>query len=273
MKAEEFDLIKNDLSKRVTDCETYLSNLHTTSDIANLTISQAIEVRDFCKSEYIDMTKIVMVDFYHIIGMGNLNAVQTNIFISLMRKYLSYRSLIQTINTCLTGFDNLPGIPVRSSFKLTTLAPGLELISGPAEGYLQQDTCEIADYHKAKAASEAVEMPPADGSFLSEFYLDKRATEAPKSETSNSIVYIDEKTISGSCNDLEALKLELINLGISSVFANTVIASLVKGCSEIQCAGIKWKAVGNTFVGTAKSDLAKSMFMRAYLSQKTKKSS
>lgn len=160
MKAEEFDLIRNDLSERVAGCERYLSGLHTMDDVSSLTISQAVEIRDFCKSEYVSMTKIAMVDFYPIIGMGNLTVVQTNAFISLMKKYLSYRSLIQTVNGSFAGLNDLPDIPVRSSFRLTTLAPGLELTSGPAEGRLEQDVCEVEDYRRAKSAEGIASAPP-----------------------------------------------------------------------------------------------------------------
>lgn len=261
MKAEGFDLIKNDLSKRVADCDRYLASIHTTDDISDLTISKAKELRDFCKSEYLDMTKIAMVDFYHIIGMGGLTVIQMNIFISLMKKYLSYRPLVQTICAYLTDFDNLPKIPVRTSFKLTTLASGLELTSGPEDGYLQNGICDIEDYHKAKAACDIKDIPSItdnNGTYVKKLADDKTA------ENTSSIIYSDEKTICGSLNDLAALRFELIASGISDAFVATIIASLTKGCSELQCAGIKWKVVGNTFVGTAKTDSAKSIFAKAY---------
>lgn len=247
MKAEEFDSIKNDLRKRIADCEKHLGGVRSTEDICRLTISEVVEIRKFCKSEYLDMTKIAMVDLYHVIGMGGMSAAQTNAFVSLMREYLSYRPLIQAFCSGSIGFDDLPKIPVRTSFRLTALAAGLELVSGPDDGCLMRDGADLDDYRKAIVAGES---KGADQRGCCDY-----------------LAYADEKTICGSLNDLGALRSELAASGVSDAFVNTIVASLAKGCPELQCAGVKWKVAGDTFVGTAKTDLAKSMFAKAYSKQ------
>ena len=247
MKAEEFDSIENDLRKRIAGCERHLGGVRSAEDICRLTVSEVVEIRRFCKSEYLDMTKIAMVDFYHVIGMGGMSAAQTNAFVSLMRKYLSYRPSIQAFCSGSIGFDDLPKIPVRTSFRLTALAAGLELSSGPDDGCPMRDDAGLDDYRKAVTAGES--------------------KGADRRGCGGSLAYADEKTICGSLNDLGALRSELAASGVSDAFVNTIVASLAKGCPELQCAGVRWKAVGDTFVGTAKTDLAKSMFAKAYSKQ------
>ena len=66
------------------------------------------------------MTEIAMVDSYHIIGMGNLSAVQSTQFTKLLNKYLSYRSDIKAISN-LGEISNLPKLPTISKFKLLQL--------------------------------------------------------------------------------------------------------------------------------------------------------
>lgn len=247
MKAEEFDSIENDLRERIADCERRLGGVRSAEDIRRLTVSEVVEIRKFCKSEYLDMTKIAMVDLYHVIGMGGMSAAQTNAFVSLMRKYLSYRPSIQAFCSSSIGFDDLPKIPVRTSFRLTALAAGLELASGPDDGCPMRDDAGLDDYRKAVAAGESKGAGPRG--------------------CGGSLAYADERTICGSLNDLGALRSELAASGVSDAFVNTIVASLAKGCPELQCAGVRWKVVGDTFVGTAKTDLARSMFAKAYSKQ------
>ena len=107
VKKEEFNLVIGALQKRLDNCEKYLGEIKTTEDLKDITIGQALELRDFCVAEVEKMTKIAMVDLYHIIGMGDLSVPQMMKFIFLMKAYLAYRPNIKSISKHL----NHPNIP------------------------------------------------------------------------------------------------------------------------------------------------------------------
>ena len=148
MKKEEFDLVIGALQERVDNCEKYLGEIKTTEDLKNITIGQALELRDFCVAEVEKMTKIAMVDLYHIIGMGDLSVPQMMKFIFLMKAYLSYRPNIKSISKGFDSMANLPKIPVKTKFKLLALCD-LTLTAGEDEEAFE-DNATIDEYTELK---------------------------------------------------------------------------------------------------------------------------
>lgn len=148
MKKEEFDLVISALQERLDNCEKYLGEIQTTEDLKNITIGQALELRDFCVAEVEKMTKIVMVDLYHIIGMGDLSVPQMMKFIFLMKAYLSYRPNIKSISKGFDSMTNLPKIPVKTKFKLLALCD-LTLTAGEDEEAFE-DNATIDEYTELK---------------------------------------------------------------------------------------------------------------------------
>ena len=148
MKKEEFDLVIGALQERVDNCEKYLGEIKTTEDLKNITIGQALELRDFCVAEVEKMTKIAMVDLYHIIGMGDLSVPQMMKFVFLMKAYLSYRPNIKSISKGFDSMTNLPKIPVKTKFKLLALCD-LTLTAGEDEEAFE-DNATIDDYTELK---------------------------------------------------------------------------------------------------------------------------
>ena len=144
MKKEEFDLVIGALQERLDNCEKYLGKIKTTEDLKNITIGQALELRDFCVAEVEKMTKIAMVDLYHIIGMGDLSVPQMMKFIFLMKAYLSYRPNIKSISKGFDSMTNLPKIPVKTKFKLLALCD-LTLTAGEDEEAFE-DNATVDDY-------------------------------------------------------------------------------------------------------------------------------
>ena len=120
MKKNTFETIKLNLETRINECKKYLDHILTTEDLKNITIKEAQDLKDWARKESAIMTEIVMVDFYHIIGMGELTVLQTNTFIKLIKEYMSYRSDLKTISTYLS-LDNLPNLPSNSEFTLKQL--------------------------------------------------------------------------------------------------------------------------------------------------------
>lgn len=148
MKKEEFDLVISALQERLDNCEKYLGEIKTTEDLKNITIGQALELRDFCVAEVEKMTKIAMVDLYHIIGMGDLSVPQMMKFVFMMKAYLAYRPNIKSISKGFDSMTNLPKIPVKTKFKLLALCD-LTLTAGEDEEAFE-DNATIDDYTELK---------------------------------------------------------------------------------------------------------------------------
>lgn len=148
MKKEEFDLVASSLQERLDNCEKYLGEIKTTEDLKNITIGQALELRDFCVAEVEKMTKIVMVDLYHIIGMGDLSVPQMMKFVFMMKAYLAYRPNIKSISRGFDSITELPKIPVKTKFKLLALCD-LTLTVGEGEEAFE-DNATIDEYNELK---------------------------------------------------------------------------------------------------------------------------
>ena len=151
MKKEEFDLVVSSLQERLDNCEKYLGKIKTTEDLKNITIGKALELRDFCVAEVEKMTKIVMVDLYHVIGMGDLSVPQMMKFVFLMKAYLAYRPNIKSISKGFDSMTNLPKIPVKTKFKLLALCD-LTLTAGEGEEAFE-DNATIDEYTELKKAN------------------------------------------------------------------------------------------------------------------------
>ena len=148
MKKEEFDLVINALQERLDNCKKYLGEIQTTEDLKNITIGQALELKDFCVAEVEKMTKIAMVDLYHIIGMGDLSVPQMMKFIFLMKAYLSYRPNIKSISKGFDSMTNLPKIPVKTKFKLLALCDLTLTVGEDEEAF--EDNATIDEYTELK---------------------------------------------------------------------------------------------------------------------------
>lgn len=148
MKKEEFDLVISALQERLDNCEKYLGEIQTTEDLKNITIKQALELKDFCVAEVEKMTKIAMVDLYHIIGMGDLSVPQMMKFIFLMKAYLAYRPNIKSISKGFDSMTNLPKIPVKTKFKLLALCDLTLTVGEDEEAF--EDNATVDEYTELK---------------------------------------------------------------------------------------------------------------------------
>ena len=148
MKKEEFDLVISALQERLDDCKKYLGEIQTTEDLKNITIKQALELKDFCVAEVEKMTKIAMVDLYHIIGMGDLSVSQMMKFIFLMKAYLAYRPNIKSISKGFDSMTNLPKIPVKTKFKLLALCDLTLTVGEDEEAF--EDNATVDEYTELK---------------------------------------------------------------------------------------------------------------------------
>ena len=150
MNKTEFQKIMEALDNRLRACSLQLHDLYSTEDLSKLSLARALELKSFCISELDIMTKIIMVDLYHIIGMGNLTPPQMMKFIYAIQKYQSYRPTIKALAKHLDSISELPKLPVDTQYKLQGL--------GDLTLYSSSSTCEVddasvEDYNKVKATS------------------------------------------------------------------------------------------------------------------------
>lgn len=152
MEKQLFEIIENNLKQRISQCEEKLDHILSTDDLYNITIKEFMELQSFCKQEQIDMTEILMVDLYHVLGMGKLTLQQRNTFLSLVNKYATYRSDMKCICT-MKEISDLAKLPSKSKFKLHKLGD-VTLESDPrGPGRILEvldESSEITDYREAK---------------------------------------------------------------------------------------------------------------------------
>ena len=121
MKKELFEEIIGSLEARRKLCFEHLGAVHTTDDLKELSLAKAAELKRFCIEESDIMTKICMVDLYHVIGMGNLTPPQMMKFTYTMQDYLSYRPAVKVLAQKLDSIESIPKLPVKTRFKLLEL--------------------------------------------------------------------------------------------------------------------------------------------------------
>ena len=147
MEKEQFQKIMSALDNRVALCKNKVGPIRDTESLKLLTIENAVDLKSFCVAEEEVMTRIAMVDLYHIIGMGKLTPPQMMKFTYTIQDYLQYRPTIKAIAKHLDSIFDLPKIPVETQYKLQGLGD-LILYSGVGEG--EVDEASIEDYNQLK---------------------------------------------------------------------------------------------------------------------------
>lgn len=142
MKNEDFEKLIKSLESKIIACDNLLGEISEDNPIENITVGKLKEIRQFSVEAYRTQTNILMIDTYHVIGMGNLNAVQLGIFTKLIREYSSYRPDLNALVRWNGSIDTLPKIPRRTKFKLLEL--GLELVSGRG-GQIEEEVIDLPE--------------------------------------------------------------------------------------------------------------------------------
>ena len=124
MKHSEYQIIVENLSKQIEQCETALSKYSLNArDISKMTIKDLNESILACRTALSEMDKFVKADLYHIIGMADLNAAQTSRIIKLTKELTSYRGDIKFVS----GQDTIL-IPKKKKESTYKLSSGVKLV-------------------------------------------------------------------------------------------------------------------------------------------------
>lgn len=125
MKATEFETIKAVLTKYIEQSVEVVDvcTINGQIEFEHLTIGQANDLSDRARSLQSKTDQFLKQDLYHIIGMGNLSAVQSAVLNKLVREVTNHRSIIKAVAT-------LPKLQTKmsktgSTYKASTV--GLQL--------------------------------------------------------------------------------------------------------------------------------------------------
>ena len=151
MEKEYYNKIINALDEKIKICKESFGPIKTKEDVENLSVVEARRLRDLAKTEVEDMTEIAMVELYHILGMGNLTAIQTTTFIRKMKEYLSYRPTMKNFSAAFNTLEDLPIIPPKRKYHLNHLGD-FWLVVGGDESEAVEDICSISDYKSSNNA-------------------------------------------------------------------------------------------------------------------------
>lgn len=122
MNKKDFTILMDSLQERIDDCQWVMPQNKT--QLENLTLREAANLKNFVHTELETMDRIAMVDLYHVIGMGNLSPQQMMKFTYAMREYLAYRPFLKAFEANgFTDLNNLPDFPTGAKFHLLKLGP------------------------------------------------------------------------------------------------------------------------------------------------------
>ena len=245
LKKEDFETIVSTLKTHTEGCASKLDKIKTKNGIEEISVKELKELLEFCKSEYEIQTKILMVDTYHILGMGNLSASQLGTFTKLLKRYSSYRPDINTI--CKWNLDvfNLPKIPKKTKFRL--LGFKIELVSGREdveEFYEDEETVET--YEEAKTVNKPEVKVEPEAAITKVGTLDPitKGIRCPIEQINSLIDFL-----------VEALPL-------TNVDKNSFREKILK-CKNF--CGIAWRITCNEICGVALSDTLTKKLINIYL--------
>lgn len=150
MKTDTYNTIVEDLYSILDKCHRLLDNVVSVDDLENLTIKEFNQL--ITDSRYLQsVMSTVLIDQYHILGMGNLNAVQMAKFSSLLNQIMQYRSDVKRLATLSPV--KVSYIPTVSEYKLQTIGAGITLTSTPRGGNV---TPEVVSLNEEDTEEECI---------------------------------------------------------------------------------------------------------------------
>lgn len=115
MKATEFETIKTVLTKYIKQTAEVVDACTVNGQVEfdHLTIGQVNDLSESARTLQSKTDQFLKQDLYHIIGMGNLSAVQSAVLNKLVKEVTSHRSILKAVAA-------LPKIPNKMSKRVAT---------------------------------------------------------------------------------------------------------------------------------------------------------
>lgn len=110
MKTTEFETIKTVLTNYIKQSVEVVDTCTVNGQIefTHLTVGQVNELTESARILQSKTDQFLKQDLYHIIGMGNLSAVQSAVLNKLVREVTNHRSIVKAVAT-------LPRVPSKMS--------------------------------------------------------------------------------------------------------------------------------------------------------------
>lgn len=242
MNKEDFAKITSVLEAKVALLDRLLGPITEEHSLDLISVKQLKEIVEVSEEELLAMTNILMVDTYHIIGMGNLSPTQLSTFTRLLRAYSSYRPDLKAIVKWDGKITNLPKIPKRTKFKL--LEFDLELINGRG-GEIEEISETVDDYNNKHIVNNPKE-PITVG--LGSWDDSKNLICVPMAELESFLQFIRTKKHFGMA-PISTLRKALVNGG--------------------EYCGVSWTIAGDNIVGCPSTDFTIKLFKQLYGAQDT----
>lgn len=227
MNKSDFEIIKANLEARIEACKQTLGLITEDNPIENLTVAQLKAAKAFVKDEYVKQSNILLIDLYHVIGMGNLSATQLGVFTKLIKEYASYRPDLNALEKWTGNLYNLPKIPKRTKFKLKEL--GLELVAGRGG--------EIEEISESLPSEESIEEK-----LMTEDVRDNVAGITPIG-----VYKVSENAIIIDKDDVTKFSEFIVNHKLFKTQAPLLIEQHIK--QQKQYGGLYWMLKGNDYWG------------------------
>ena len=240
MNKEDFNIITTKLKERINACDETLGLITEDNPIENITVAQLKAIKSFAAKEYKKQSNILLIDCYHVIGMGNLSATQLGIFTKLIKQYAEYRPDLNAILRWDGDIDSLPKIPKRTKFKLLEL--GITLVNGRSGEIeeVSEDTIieqqETIDKNETLESSEESTVKPVGKFKVSLNSIVLESDEVEEFITTNISQY---KTID------------------PNIMTNKIL-------TKQTFAGLNWNFIDNRYMGMPESKSIRNIFKNLY---------
>ena len=117
MLKSQFDALLAQIDVLIQQCEE--CKISSSAEFDNLTVSELRARISKAQEAQANMDKVLQIELYHIIGMGNLSAAQEVQLCAKIREYSSYRSYIKSI--CSYTLQPTPKIPTKADYNCKVL--------------------------------------------------------------------------------------------------------------------------------------------------------
>ena len=115
MEKTQFNSIIENYTKVAEEAESFIELFNGDFDLDNLTIKAFKELINKAKKLQAKTDKILHNELYHLIGMGNLTATQTQKLCAVIKRISASRSYFKPVSCYV--LNKLPDVPDKSSYK------------------------------------------------------------------------------------------------------------------------------------------------------------
>ena len=117
MLKSQFEKLLAQIDVLIKQCEE--CKISSSAEFDSLTINELRAKIAKAQEAQANMDKVLQIELYHIIGMGNLNAAQEVQLCAKIREYSSHRSYIKAI--CSYALPATPKIPTKADYNCKVL--------------------------------------------------------------------------------------------------------------------------------------------------------